>query len=252
MSASTSAQPGDGDREAGLGGGLPDDGVVRVLAVVDRAAGQRPDAGGAGARRCADEQHVGRLDQHRLRMPRSGAAAPARWSRARILPGSCYRRGKDVGFLTLRWPAQGCDQGRRIRVGHRGRGPTASGAAPWRHDHRTHLHRPTPRTSSSAGPPTDRMVAGVCQRRRPLLRRRPHAWSGWSSRSSTLVTGGRRAARVPDHVVPDARGAGRRARLAAPGGRRAGSRPGRTRTGDRSRSARAGHGRSPAQTPPAG
>jgi hypothetical protein len=50
------AQPGDGDREAGLGGGLTDHRVVRILAMVDRPAGQRPHAGRAGPSRRTHQQ----------------------------------------------------------------------------------------------------------------------------------------------------------------------------------------------------
>jgi hypothetical protein len=51
-------ESGDCDREAGLGGRLAHDGVVGVFAVVDGAAGQRPDARRAGTAGGADEQHA--------------------------------------------------------------------------------------------------------------------------------------------------------------------------------------------------
>ena len=100
-------QAGDGDREAGLGGGLPDDGVVRVLAVVDGPAGQRPDAGGAGARRCADQQTLGRRES-----AQTAYAAILRSGSSMVVTGGNSPRPalpawKRVGFLTDDWIVRG-------------------------------------------------------------------------------------------------------------------------------------------------
>ncbi len=48
----------EGDGQAGLGRGLADHGVARVLAMVDGAAGQRPDSGGTGSSRVPDQEYL--------------------------------------------------------------------------------------------------------------------------------------------------------------------------------------------------
>ena len=82
------AQAGNGDRQAGLGGGLADDGVVRVLAVVDGAAGQGPDAGRAGSGRGTDEEDAawGSVATAYAAILRSGSSAGVTGG---ILPGLC-------------------------------------------------------------------------------------------------------------------------------------------------------------------
>ena len=97
-------------------------------------------------------------------------------------------------------------------------------------------------------PTTDRMVAGVASGLGryfavdPTLVRVVFA-------VATLLTGGIAAAGVPDHVVPDARGAGRRPRLAAPARRPQAAH----RLADRPQPARPPHrGRTEPQPPTAG
>jgi len=46
------------DGHTGLGGGLPDDGVPRVLTVIDGTTGQRPYPGGTGTDGMPDKKHL--------------------------------------------------------------------------------------------------------------------------------------------------------------------------------------------------
>jgi len=92
-------ESGYGDGQPGLGRGLADDGVVGVLPVVDCAAGERPDAGGAGAARSAHEQHT------TIVIGGDGVRGdPAEWfqcgGHGGILPVICYPQKTSVGFLT--------------------------------------------------------------------------------------------------------------------------------------------------------